>query len=422
MNILLIGSGGREHAIATKLTESPNITLFAAPGNPGIARLAQTASLNISKHDEVVTFCREHAINLVVIGPEAPLAAGLADDLQAASIAVFGPSKAAAQLESSKGFAKEFMTRHKIPTAAFRRFTAAQLDEAANYLASQSLPIVIKADGLAAGKGVVVAETHQQALDALVSMLGGRFGEASASVVIEEFMQGEEASIFAITDGERFLTLAAAQDHKRIGEGDTGENTGGMGAYTPAPIVTQEVLHTTEERIIAPVLRGMKAEGMPFVGCLYVGLMIFRGEPKVVEFNARFGDPETQAVLSILEGDFAALLHSAATGALRPELVQSVSNGAACCVVLASHGYPNEYQTGKEIDGIEAAEATGAKVFHAGTAMKESKLVTNGGRVLGVTGRGETLAEAINVSYEAVRHIRFEGATYRRDIGAKGLR
>jgi phosphoribosylamine--glycine ligase len=422
MNILLIGSGGREHAIATKLAASPNVRLYAAPSNPGITRVAETAPINVSERNEMVAFCHQAEIDLVVIGPEAPLAAGLADDLRAASIAVFGPSRVAAQLESSKGFAKEFMRRHGVPTASFRRFTAAQLDEAVNYLASQSLPIVIKADGLAAGKGVVVAETHQQALDALVSMLGGKFGEASASVVIEECMQGEEASIFAITDGERFLTLAAAQDHKRIGEGDTGENTGGMGAYAPAPIVTDEVLRKTNERIIAPVLRGMSAEGMPFVGCLYVGLMIDKSEPKVVEFNARFGDPETQAVLSILKGDFAALLQSAARGALRSESIQSVSNGAACCVVLASQGYPNQYETGKEIHGTEAAESAGVQVFHAGTAMRNGRLVTSGGRVLGVTGRGATLAEAIKTSYEAVAQIEFDGKTYRRDIGAKGLR
>jgi phosphoribosylamine--glycine ligase len=421
MNILLIGSGGREHALAYKLSESPSVRLFAAPGNPGIAQHAQLVALDVDNHADVVAWCANHAIELVVIGPEAPLAAGLADDLRAAHVPVFGPSKAAAQLESSKGFAKEFMRRHGIPTAQFLRFSASQLEQAREYVRFQTLPIVIKADGLAAGKGVVIAETREQALSAVEEMLGGKFGAASAAIVIEQFLRGEEASVFAISDGERFLTLAPAQDHKRIGEGDTGENTGGMGAYCPAPVVTDAVLHTTREHIIEPTLRGMKQEGMPFVGCLYVGLMIVQGEPFVVEFNARFGDPETQVLMSVLDADLPDLLLSAAVGALRPEAVRSVCNGAACCVVLAAEGYPGVYRKGDLITGVEQ-QYEHVRVFHAGTTLRaDNRLATNGGRVLGVTGCGESLEAAIAASYKAAEAIHFDGKTYRRDIGAKAL-
>ncbi len=425
MNILLLGSGGREHALAAHLRASiaDSGKLYAAPANPGILQYALPARLGINHHEEIVAFCIEHAIDLVVIGPEAPLAAGLADDLRANNILVFGPSKAAAQLESSKGFAKEFMARHTIPTAQFRRFSANEWEAAREYLWHHSLPVVIKADGLAAGKGVVIAETHAEAQQTLTEMLGGKFGAASSSIVVEEFMQGEEASVFAITDGERFVTLAPAQDHKRIGTGDTGENTGGMGAYCPAPIVTESVMQQVRERIITPTLSGMKQEGMPFVGCLYVGLMIHNGIANVVEFNARFGDPETQAVLAVFEGDLAGLLLSAAQGQLRPETVHNTTHGAACCVVLAAQGYPGAYQTGKRIEGIAEAEALeGVRVYHAGTKLQDGVVLTNGGRVLGVTSKAATLREAIQRSYEAVERISFEGKTFRTDIGAKGLR
>ncbi len=431
MNILLIGSGGREHALARKCADSPDTRIYAAPGNPGILQFAHAAHLgekvlNASHHAEVVEFCEIAAIDLVIIGPEAPLASGLADDLRARNIAVFGPSRLAAQLESSKKFAKDFMQKHGIPTAQYRSFSVQQHAEAREYVANHPLPVVIKADGLAAGKGVSVATSHREALTALDAMFDGKFGAAGHSIVVEEFMQGEEASLFAISDGERFLTLASAQDHKRIGDGDTGENTGGMGAYAPAPLVTPEILHRTEERVIAPVLAAMKQEGMPFVGCLYAGLMIdAEGNPRVVEFNARFGDPETQVICSVLDGDLTKLLHSAALGNLDPSAVRNVASGVACCVVLAAGGYPGEVRKGDEITGIAEAEATGAFVFHAGTALHEEhgnkKLTTNGGRVLGVTARGENLQEAIKASYEAVSKIHFRGKTYRTDIGQKGL-
>lgn len=432
MNILLIGSGGREHALAKKINQSPQTTkLYAAPGNPGILQFAHHARIDTSEHAEILDFCDEASIDLVVIGPEAPLAAGLADDLRARNIAVFGPSREAARLESSKAFAKAFMQRHNIPTAQYRVFGELQHKEAQEYVASHPLPIVIKADGLAAGKGVTVAETHRHALEALDAAFDGKFGTAGKSIVVEEFMHGEEASVFAVCDGERFLTLASAQDHKRIGDGDTGENTGGMGAYSPAPIVTQAILHDVEERIIAPTLRGMIAEGHPFIGCLYVGLMIdTNGNARVVEFNARFGDPETQAILSILDGDLAQLLHSAALGNLDTSTVRNVANGVACCVVLAASGYPGEVRKGDEITGIENAEtmSNGAvSVFHAGTTLHDDtdgtqSLRTSGGRVLGVTARGGTLTEAIEASYQAVKHIHFRGKTYRTDIGQKGLK
>jgi phosphoribosylamine---glycine ligase len=432
MNILIIGSGGREHALARKCAESPNTRIYAAPGNPGIFSIAHPAHLgeqqldarhiNSHHHAEVLEFCETANIDLVIVGPEAPLAAGFADDLRARNIAVFGPSRLAAQLESSKTFAKNFMQRHAIPTAQYRTFSIEHHAEAREYVASHALPVVIKADGLAAGKGVTVATTHREALAALDSIFDGKFGTAGHSVVVEEFMQGEEASVFAIADGERFVSLAAAQDHKRIGDGDTGENTGGMGAYAPAPLVTPEILRLTEERVIAPVLAAMKQEGMPFVGCLYVGLMIdSAGNPRVVEFNARFGDPETQVITTVFEGDLAALLLSAARGNLDTSAIQSVAKGVACCVVLAAGGYPAEVMKGDAITGIAEAEQTGAFVFHAGTMLHSGHLQTNGGRVLGVTARGETLQKAIERSYEAASKIHFRGKTYRTDIGKKGL-
>ncbi len=431
MNILLIGSGGREHALAKKLSETPETKIFAAPGNPGIFQYAFHSAVQITHPDEIVEFCKASDIKLVVIGPEAPLAAGLADDLRAHGIATFGPSRAAARLESSKAFAKDFMLRHGIPTAQYRVFNEHQHQEARNYVASHPLPIVIKADGLAAGKGVSIAETHRYALEALDAVFDGKFGLAGKSVVIEEFMQGEEASVFAVCDGERFVTLAAAQDHKRIGDGDTGENTGGMGAYCPAPIVTPAILREVEEHIIEATLRGMKSEGHPFIGCLYVGLMIEpSGKARVVEFNARFGDPETQAVLAVFDGDFVQLLHSAAMGNVDTGAVRNATNGTACCVVLAAGGYPGEVRKGDEITGIDDAETASndeVSIFHAGTALHQkpdgtTHLCTNGGRVLGVTSRGTNLQEAIKKCYEAIKLVHFRGKTYRTDIGAKGVR
>lgn len=424
MNILLIGSGGREHALAWAMRTKSSFMrgLYAAPGNPGIFEVARHADIDINDHDQIIHFCQRLLIDLVVVGPEQPLALGLADNLRSAGIFTFGPSRAAARIESSKAFAKDLMRRYSIPTAEYRHFNGTQLTEALAYIDTFTRPPVVKADGLAAGKGVIVPTSHQEAKNAVREMFGGAFGKAGAEVVIEEFMEGEEASVFAICDGTNFVTLAPAQDHKRIWDGDTGKNTGGMGAYAPAPIVTEDVMNKVKTRIIKPLLDGMRAEKIPFIGCLFSGLMIHKGEPKVVEFNARFGDPETQAVLSIYQGDLVRLLSSAARGEIDKSAIRTSTNGFACNVVLAAQGYPDEYKKGMEISGIEEARAMGAKVFHAGTALDENQnLIANGGRVLGVCGTGETLREAINVAYGAIPYIHYNGKVYRSDIGKKGL-
>lgn len=429
MDILLIGSGGREHALAQSIAQSPQCgQLYCTPGNPGIARYATCIEIPGLEHHAVIAFCQTHNIAGVIIGPEAPLANGLADDLRHAGIAVFGPSQLAAQLESSKHFAKTMMHKYGIPTARYATFHAEQEREALQYVVEQSLPIVIKADGLAAGKGVTIAETYQQAESAVRDALQGKFGSAGTTIVIEEFLRGEEASVFAVCDGERFVVLAPAQDHKRIYDDDKGENTGGMGAYAPAPIVNDDVLHRVKTRIIEPLLRGMKHEGMPFVGCLFCGLMIEDNEPSVVEFNARFGDPETQVVLSVFRGDLLQLLISSAQGQLDETAVYDIANGYACVVVMAAQGYPGDYTRGDVIDGISFNEEPEGKkderweIFYAGVKKEHGLPVTAGGRVLGVCGMGATLSEAINNSYEGVRTIKFAGAQYRTDIGAKGVR
>jgi phosphoribosylamine--glycine ligase len=356
-----------------------------------------------------------------VIGPEQPLAEGLSDFLREEGIDVFGPSKAAAQLETSKGFSKDFMQRHGIPTAPYRRYNAMQHDDARAYAAAHELPVVIKYDGLAAGKGVVVATTHAEALDAIDFMYAGAFG--TDGVVIEGFLSGQEASVFAICDGQTFVTLAPAQDHKRVGDGDTGKNTGGMGAYAPAPIVTPVVLARVHEQIVQPVLDGMYNEGMPFVGCLFCGLMINElGEPSVVEFNVRFGDPETQAVMSVLSADTAALFASAARGSIDASAISSIAIGHACNVVLASAGYPDAFEKGLDISGIDDAESDPyVTVYHAGTKDADGSLVTNGGRVLGVTAIGDTLEQAVSRSYAAVSKISYDTKYYRTDIAKKAL-
>lgn len=426
LTILLLGAGGREHALAWKLAESPRLArLVCAPGNPGMAALGELRALAIEDPAAVVALAGEIGADLVVVGPEAPLAAGVSDALREAGIAVFGPSRGAARLEWDKAYAKEFMHRHGIPTAASRTFDAGAIDAAREYIRGHALPVVIKASGLAAGKGVVIAGTLDEALETVGSMLSGSaFGDAGSSVVIEEFMEGEEASIFAITDGERYVLLAPSQDHKRVGDGDTGPNTGGMGAYAPAPVVTDAVLDRVTREVVEPVLRGMKAEGFPYAGCLYVGLMIREEMPRVVEFNSRFGDPETQVVLPLYEGDLAELLYNAATGMPPDMKVRAHTNGAAVCVVMASEGYPGAYRRGVEITGIGEAEAlAGTVVFHAGTKRDGERLVTNGGRVLGVTAisRERSMAETRERAYEAVRSIHFEGGFYRGDIGARGV-
>jgi phosphoribosylamine--glycine ligase len=420
--ILLIGSGGREHALAKALVSSDSCEkLWVAPGNPGIAREAECVSLRVDDHEAIERFCSRNDVSLVVIGPEQPLAEGLSDFLREEGIDVFGPSKAAAQLETSKGFSKDFMQRHGIPTAPYRRYNAMQHDDARAYAAAHELPVVIKYDGLAAGKGVVVATTHQEALEAIDFMYAGAFG--TDGVVIEGFLSGQEASVFAICDGQTFVTLAPAQDHKRVGDGDTGKNTGGMGAYAPAPIVTPVVLARVHEQIVQPVLDGMYNEGMPFVGCLFCGLMINeQGEPSVVEFNVRFGDPETQAVMSVLSADTAALFASAARSSLDATTISSVAIGYACNVVLASAGYPDAFEKGLDISGIDDAESDPyVTVYHAGTKDADGSLVTNGGRVLGVTAIGDTLEQAVSRSYAAVSKISYDTKYYRTDIAKKAL-
>ncbi|MCX8051391.1 MAG: phosphoribosylamine--glycine ligase [Chlorobi bacterium] len=424
MRIVVIGSGGREHALVRALAESPSKpTLWAIPGNPGIFELAQPTGFdNPLDTDSLVTFCRDNEIDLVVVGPEAPLAAGVADRLRLEEIPVFGPSQAAARLESSKWYAKRFMERYGIPTARWESFTADEADEAREYVTTHELPLVVKADGLAAGKGVVVASTRDEALAALDRMFSGGYGDAGKRVVIEDFLCGEEASVFAICDGMQYTLLAPAQDHKRLYDGDRGPNTGGMGAYAPAPIVTASLLEQIEQRIVAPTLQGMVSENAPFVGCLYVGLMIADGKPYVVEYNVRFGDPETQSVLEVFRGDFARLLYSAARGRLDRSAIVKVADGWSCTVVLASKGYPGKYETGFPISGIEKAQQL-ARVYHAGTARDAAgTLITAGGRVLDVTSHAPTLADAIERCYRAVQCIRFENVYYRTDIGARALR
>lgn len=423
INVLLIGSGGREHAIATSLRKSRSTDLiFAFPGNPGILENAAFAEIDLNANHTIIEFCKTHNIGLVVIGPEQPLSDGIVDVLTAEGINCFGPNKFAAQLESSKSFAKDFMKKYNIPTANYANFSKNQTAQAHDYINTQKLPIVLKADGLAGGKGVVIPETYLDAHALIDEMFSGKFGNAGDKVVVEEYLEGEEASIFAICDGNDFITLAPSQDHKRAYNDDKGPNTGGMGAYAPTPIVNEKVLSFVENNIIKPVLEGMKSENNPFIGCLYCGLMIKNDEAKVVEFNVRFGDPETQAVLSIFEGDLTKLFYSCSLGEIDKSAVRTIAKSFACNVVLASDGYPTSYENGFEITGIENAQNEGALVFHAGTKIKSGKLVTNGGRVLGVTAVAENLEEAISMAYEAVNKICYNNIYYRNDIGKKGLK
>lgn len=421
MNVLLIGSGGREHALAQTVAKSPRLgKLYALPGNPGIAKVAECLpSPAMTDNAAIVELAREKHIDLVVIGPEAPLANGLTDALTAAGIKVFGPSAKAARLESSKEFAKDLMRRYNIPTAKYAVFD--DVAKAKAYITAQGAPIVIKADGLAAGKGVVVAATVAEALAAAEAMLGEKkFGAAGAKIVAEEFMAGEEASLLAFTDGQTVVPMLPAQDHKRAFDGDTGPNTGGMGAYAPAPVMTTEIIDKTITKILRPVIQAMNEQGCPYRGCLYAGLMITEGEPKVVEFNARFGDPETQVVLPLLASDLLAIMAACAEGNLREDMVH-FSDRAAACVIMAAGGYPGSYAKGATITGIDAAEATGCQVFHAGTAQKNNALVTAGGRVLGVTAVAENIAAAVQQAYDGVSKINFAGAMYRKDIAHRAL-
>ncbi|MDF8333032.1 phosphoribosylamine--glycine ligase [Novosphingobium cyanobacteriorum] len=421
MNILLIGSGGREHALAWKLAQSPRTgKLYAAPGNPGIARQAECVTLDVTDHAAVVAFCEGRQIGLVVIGPEAPLVDGLADSLRAAAFAVFGPSRLAAQLEGSKGFTKDLCARADIPTAGYVRTKS--LDEAMAALEQFGAPVVIKADGLAAGKGVVVAMTMDEARAAVADMFDGAFGGAGAEVVVEEFLEGEEASFFALTDGSTIVPIGSAQDHKRVGDGDTGPNTGGMGAYSPARVLTPELEAETIARIIAPTVKTMADEGMPYSGVLYAGLMLTAQGPKLIEYNARFGDPECQVLMMRLESDLVELLLACAENRLGAITPPQFSPDPALTVVMAAAGYPGTPDKGGRIDGIPTAEAGGAKVFHAGTALgTDGVLRANGGRVLNVTARGATVLAARDATYAAVDAITAPTLFCRRDIGAKEI-
>ena len=425
MQILLIGGGGREHALAWKLAQSAQVEkIWAAPGNPGIAAVekCECVELNLNDLDAVADFAEEHGIDLTVVGPEATLVAGIADVFASRGLAVFGPSKAAAQLEGSKAFAKNIMAKYNIPTAFFK--VCEDIETAKAYVKEKGAPIVIKADGLAAGKGVVVAMTEAEALEAIDEMMGEqhKFGGAGARVVIEEFMQGEEASLLAFTDGEHIVPMIASQDHKRAFDGDKGPNTGGMGTYAPAPVLTDILRLRAVEKILKPIVAAMKAEGMPYKGCLYAGLMVCGDEVKVVEFNCRFGDPETQVVLPLLDGDLAEIMLACATGGL-DKVDIGWKDKATVCVVLASGGYPESYKNGYPISGLDKAGVLpNTVVFHAGTKISDGSVVTAGGRVLGVTASGKDIAEAQERAYKAVSLISFTDMQYRKDIAWRALK
>jgi len=423
MRILIVGGGGREHALAWALAQSRRaVELFIAPGNAGTAALGINVPLAATDIEGLLAFVQGKDIHLVVVGPEQPLVEGIVDRFDAAGIPIVGPTAGAARLEGSKAFSKAFMARYRIPTAAYRTFGSGEYEAALAYIEAQDAPIVVKASGLAAGKGAVVCATTAEARATLTGMMQDRaFGDAGDEVVVEAFMTGEEASIFALTDGTDYVLLASAQDHKQIGEGDTGPNTGGMGAYAPAPLVTEDLLAGVRRDIIEPTLAGMRAEGHPYRGFLYVGLMMTPEGPKVVEYNCRLGDPETQVVLPLVKTDLVEVFEKLTQGRLR-EVKLDQYPGAAACVVLASEGYPGAYEKGFTIEGLNAvADLSGVVVFHAGTKATDGRILTNGGRVLAVTARGKTLAEALAAAYAGVERIHFEGRQYRRDIGQKGL-
>lgn len=423
MKVVIIGSGGREHALALAVSKSKNLSeLFCIPGNPGTRKICKNIEIDIKNFDSIGSFCSEHKIDLVIIGPEQPLVDGLSDYLRGKNIKVFGPSSSAAKIESSKSYAKKIMNAANVPTAKYREFNSEDLIKIENYLKKCEYPVVIKADGLAAGKGVIICYNFDEAIHTVKSISEEKiFGKAGSKILIEEYLIGEEASIFAITDGENFFVLPAAQDHKRIGDGDTGKNTGGMGAYAPTPIVTKILNQEIEEKIISPVIRQLKKEGNPFIGCLYAGLMVTANGPKVIEFNCRFGDPETQVVLPLLDGDFLQLLYSAAEGKLNKNVVW-YNGGSAVCVVAASKGYPENYQKGFEISGLDFSDPQ-IIIYHAGTIEKDGKILTNGGRVLGVTAvlNEFDIKKAHDKVYDALKYIKFENMYFRKDIAAKAL-
>jgi phosphoribosylamine---glycine ligase len=421
MKILVIGSGGREHALAWKIAASPLVTrLWCAPGNAGIAKDAECVPLDITDHPAVVAFCKTNAVDFVVVGPDAQIAAGMVDDLNAAGFKAFGPTKAAGRLESSKNFTKALCRANNIPTAAYEHFRDAEAARA--YIRRQGAPIVVKADGLAAGKGVVVAMTDHEAIAAVDMMFGGGFGASGAEVVIEEFMEGEEASFFALCDGEHALPLATAQDHKRAFDGDQGPNTGGMGSYSPAPVLTDAMCTRVMEEMIKPTLRALKEMGCPYKGVIYAGVMVTKDGPKLVEYNARFGDPECQVLMLRMMSDIVPALLASADGQLKNFSLRWYDD-AALTVIMATKGYPGEYGKGSVIEGLdEAAKVEGVEIFHAGTALKDGRIVANGGRVLNVCALGKTVTEAQRRAYEAVDRIKWPEGFCRRDIGWQAVR
>jgi len=423
MNILVIGSGGREHALAWKAAQSPDAdTVFVAPGNAGTAREPGVENVNLDVLDleGLAGFAADNNVGLTIVGPEAPLVAGIVDLFEERGLRVFGPSAGAAQLEGSKAFTKDFLARQKIPTAGYGNFT--DVDEALAYVRKQGAPIVVKADGLAAGKGVIVAMTLEEAENAIRDMLAGNaFGEAGSRVVVEEFLDGEEASFIVMVDGEHVLPMATSQDHKRVGDGDTGPNTGGMGAYSPAPVVTAEVHQRIMDEVIYPTVRGMAAEGHPYKGFLYAGLMIdTTGAPKVIEFNCRFGDPETQPILLRMKSDIVGLCQAAIDGRL-DQCNSEWDERAAVGIVLAAGGYPGSYNKGDVISGLPETETEGEKAFHAGTALEGNDVITSGGRVLCATALGNTVTEAQQRAYRLAEKIRWDGAFYRNDIAYRAI-
>lgn len=421
MKILVIGGGGREHALVWKIAQSPLVTqIFCAPGNPGTAQLATNLPIKVEEIDKLLGFAKSEGIDLAVVGPELPLSLGIVDLFREYGVKIFGPSRAAARIEASKAFSKDLMHNYNIPTAAYGVFTEIPAAEA--FIRKTGAPIVVKADGLAAGKGVIIAQTEAEAIEAVQDMLSGNaFGDAGSRVVVEEFLVGEEASFLAITDGKFVIPLASAQDHKAIFDGDQGPNTGGMGAYSPAPVVTAEVHQKAMEQVVQRAVDGMAAEGCAYQGIVYAGLMVKDGEVKTLEFNARFGDPECQPLLMRMKSDLVPLLLAVAEGDLSKHGIEW-HDQAAICVVMAAEGYPGDYPKGDTITGIEAAEQLAdVTVFHAGTAEKDGQIVTAGGRVLGVTALGDTVAAAIERAYQGVDMISWRGAQFRRDIGKKAL-
>lgn len=424
MNILVIGSGGREHALCLKLYESDNSNnIYCNPGNPGIQQIAQNVQFDVNNEDLLISFCKDEKIKLVVVGPEQPLAMGIADKLRQNGINCFGPSEYASQLESSKSFAKEFMDEFNIPTASYKTFESKDLSDCFRYIENSDLPIVIKADGLAGGKGVYISNDKNEAKQIAEDFFEGKFGEASKKIVIEQFLDGVEASIFAICDGENFILLPPSQDYKRAKDGDLGLNTGGMGSFSPTPFVDYKILEDVKTKIVSQVLKGMKSRKNRFIGCLFVGIMIVNNKPFVIEFNVRFGDPETQSVLSLIEGDLAKLFYTASIGSLEKNCISIKKDKYACTVILASEGYPENFNKGFEIKGLQNNSSLKDRfIFHAGTKIENNKIVNSGGRVLGITAVANSLKEAKENAYNLAEGIYFENKYYRKDIADNAIK